>query len=86
MSTSALSPTLRLRGRWKSTVSGLNTSRVTGAENRSPALVTVRAHADHLPACAGALIDSSVDELAELKTKPKQNPVSFDSATTLTNS
>jgi hypothetical protein len=50
MSTSKVSRTLKLGGKWNSACKGRKTWTFTGEENRSPLVDTVKAHRDHLPA------------------------------------
>lgn len=69
MSTSKVSRTRRLEGKWNSTCRGRKTWTSTDDENRRPLLDTVKAHRDHLPASCGAEIVNPVEAISDLKEK-----------------
>lgn len=67
ISTSKVSRTRRVGGRWNSACSGRKTLIFTGAEKRNPPLVeTVNAQRDHLPASDGPLIVRPEDAISAL--------------------
>lgn len=73
MSTSKDSLTLIESGSRNSACSGLKTCTAAGAENLSPAVETVKAHSDHLPASCGAKIVKPVEAISVLFQKEIQS-------------